>query len=96
MPIGYAHIFPVPSPLKTPAAHGPTYQFTFNDGENSYAKILDEDQLVEFLADEIGLQSDVVNGAMGELHTAGKAIIGDLEISQNEAAELGLEEVPTG
>lgn len=92
---GYAHIFALPGAATNSETRIPTYQFTFNDGGNAYARVFDEGELVEFLSDDMGLRADVVDGAFKELHDAGKAIIGDLELNETEAAEMGLVEVPT-
>lgn len=71
----------------------PLHQFTFNTGGNAYSRIFNEAELVEFLTQELGVVPEVLNLAMNDLHTKGNATIANLELSENEAAANGLEEV---
>jgi predicted DsbA family dithiol-disulfide isomerase len=95
MSAGYAHIFALPGAVTDAGANFPVYQFTFNEGGNAYGRVLDEEMLVEFLTEEMGLAIEVVQGALNDLHEQGKAVIGDLALNPTEAAEMGLKEVPT-
>ena len=91
MSAGYAHIFALPNTVTDAGASFPVYQFTFNEGSNAYGRVLDEEELVEFLSEDMGLAIDVVEGALNDLHEQGKTVIGDLELNP----EMGLKEVPT-
>jgi hypothetical protein len=95
MAVGYARIFALPASSGDSEARIPTYQFTFNEGGNLYSRVFSDQELLDFLTEDIALRSDVLAGAMDELHTAGSTMIGDLEIKPTEAAEMGLMEVPT-
>jgi len=94
MAFGYAHVFALP-PIAgdSTGVRAPAYQFTFSTGGIAYGKVLSEDELPEFLADELGLRADVVDETMNLLHTEGKTTIPDVEISENDAAVMGLMEV---
>jgi len=71
----------------------PRYQFTFNAGRNSFSNVYCENELVEFLTDELALESSVVSEAMDLLREVGKASIPNVELSENDAAAFGLQEV---
>jgi hypothetical protein len=73
----------------------PHYQFTYNDGDNSYARIFDEARLVEFLREDLGVYPDILNAALTELRSSGNTILPDLEIAQQDAAAMGLQQVAT-
>ena len=93
MALGYAHLFALPSNTDSGSTSFPLHQFTFNAGGNAYSKIFNEPELVEFLAQELGIVPEILNAAMDDLHTKGNATIANLELSENEAAANGLEEV---
>jgi hypothetical protein len=94
MAIGYAHIFALPGLTgDSVGVHLPAYQFTFNTGGIAYGKIVGQDELVEFLGDELGLRADVIDDAMKLLTSDGKTTIPNVEISENDAAVMGLLEV---
>ncbi len=96
MPIGYAHIFAVPPVAgDSGGVQVPAYQFTFNSGGTAYSKIVEEDELLELLTDELGLTAAAVDDGMKILQTEGKVTIPDVEISENDAAVMGLMEVGT-
>ena len=93
MALGYAHLFALPNKVDSRDISIPLHQFTFNTGGNAYARIFSEPELVEFLSQELGVVPDIVDVAMNDLHTKGNATIANLELSENEAAANGLEEV---
>ena len=69
------------------------YQFSFNTGGNVYSKVFNEEHLLEFLTEELGLRVDVRDMAMNQLHSLGNSTIPDIELSENDAAAMGMEEV---
>jgi hypothetical protein len=94
MAIGYAHLFALPTTGGDSAGlKEPAYQFTFSTGGIAYGKVLAEDELLEFLADELGLREDVINDGLQLLRTEGKVTIPDVKLSENDAAVMGLMEV---
>lgn len=93
MALGYAHVFALPNKMDSGGVSIPLHQFTFNTGGSAYSRIFNEPELVEFLTQELGVVSDVLNAAMDDLHTKGNATIANLDLSENEAAANGLEEV---
>ena len=93
MPLGYAHLFTIPSKTDSQGVSTPIHQFTFNTGGNAYSKIFNEPELVEFLSEELGVVPEILNAAMNDLHAKGNATIANLALSENEAAANGLQEV---
>lgn len=95
MSLGYVHLFALPPVTADSETVGvPQYQFTFNSGGNAYSRVLKGDEaLIEFLGEEIGLRADVLKSAVDELRSVGKTTIADVDVSENEAAALGLQEV---
>ena len=69
------------------------YQFTFSAGGNAYSKVFDEKHLLQFLAEGLALRADVCDTAMDQLRALGNATIPDVELSENDAAAMGMEEV---
>lgn len=93
MPIGYARILKIGEVDGSAGARVPQYQFIYNDGGNTYSRTLDETNLVELLSDEIGLRPDIVDAALKGVRKDGHTTIPDVDISENEAAAIGLQEV---
>jgi hypothetical protein len=93
MALGYAHLFTLPQAMDSRGSSIPLHQFTFNTGGNAYARVFNESELLEFLGAELGVVPEVLNAAMDDLHTKGNATIPNLELTENEAAANGLEEV---
>jgi hypothetical protein len=93
MSAGYAHLFALPRSTDSNGLRHPLFQFTFNAGGNSYSKVFDEPQLLEFLTEGLGLRADVRDNALNQLRSLGNATIADVELSENDAAALGMEEV---
>ena len=90
---GYVHLFALPPVVADSAAvHLPQYQFTFNTGGNAFSKVFPEGHLEHFLADELGIESDLLDHAMRELQSKGKVTIAGVALSENKAAALGLEQ----
>ena len=69
------------------------FQFTFNAGGTAYSKVFEEPHLREFLIEDLGLREDVSDTAMDQLRSLGNATIADVELSENDAAAMGMEEV---
>jgi hypothetical protein len=94
MALGYAHLFALP-PRDTDSQGvvAPMYQFTFNMGGNAFSKVFDEPHLVEFLVEDLGLNSDLLDSTMDQLHSVGNSTVANIEFSENDAAALGMEEV---
>ena len=96
MAIGYVHLFALPAPVSdSGAAPVAMFQFTFNSGEHSYSRVFDTAQLHEFLSEELGMQSDIQEAAMSDLLATGKATVPNVELSDNDAAVMGLSEAGT-
>ena len=88
---GYAHIFALPSSTgDSGQVEVPRYQFTFDVGGNAYSKVLAEGELQEFLLDELGLRADLVDQTLKIVRDEGKVTIPDVEISENDAAVMGM------
>jgi hypothetical protein len=92
---GYAHILRLGEVIDTTGVRVPEFQFTYSDGDNSYARTFDETDLITFLTEDVALTSDVLDVALRDLRETGSSIIPDVHISGNDAAALGLQEVPS-
>lgn len=90
---GYAHIFALPLQTDSQGLRLPMFQFTFNAGGNAYSKVFDEPGLVEFLSEEVGLRADILDSTLNQLRSLGNSTIADIELSENDAAAMGMEEV---
>lgn len=93
MSTGFARILKVGQYSNSAGLHHPQYQFIFNAGGNSFSNVFDEPKLVELMGDEMGLRSDVIDQALSVLRRDGHVTIPDVELSENHAAALGLQEV---
>ena len=73
----------------------PLYQINYNLTGRTFAKVLDRDDLEEFLAVTAALPDDVVAAAIREVDDTGKAHILDVKISEGEVAGHGMLETPS-
>jgi hypothetical protein len=87
---GYAHITTLEAAEDSEGIHLRQYQFIYTDGGTSFAKALNEEELVQLLDHEIAVPADTLDRVLNELHTIGHSTIRDIEISENEAAAIGL------
>ena len=90
---GYAHIFALPPQTDSQGLRLSLFQFTFNAGGNAYSKVFDEPALVNFLSEEIGLRADVVDSTLNQLRSLGNSTVANVELTENDAAAMGMEEV---
>jgi hypothetical protein len=95
MAAGFAHVISVGMVTDSAGVHVPQYQFAYNDGDNTYARIFDEAGLIEFLRDDLAIYPDILDRSLKELRSTGNTIIADIEIAQQEAAAMGLQQVAT-
>jgi hypothetical protein len=93
MAVGYAHIIKLGTIEDAERHPVPQYQFTYNDGRSTFGRTFDEDGLVEFLSEEVGLAPDIHNRVIDDLHQLGNTSINDLHIAENEMAALGFMQV---
>jgi hypothetical protein len=92
---GYAHIITLGEVVDSAGIRVPEYQFTYNDGNNSYARTFDETGLIEFLTEDIALTPEVLNLALTQLRDKGNANVPDIHIPSQDASVMGLKEVPS-
>jgi hypothetical protein len=87
---GTLHIF------RRSVSNGPTlYQLNYTVDSRTYAKVLEnEDQLNEFLVENLSLSPASVDTVWQELN-GGSAIIEGVDISYNEANANGMIEAPS-
>jgi len=87
---GTLHIF------RRGVSNGPTlYQLNYTVDSRTYAKVLEnEDQLNEFLVENLSLSPASVDTVWQELN-GGSAIIEGVDISYNEANANGMIEAPS-
>jgi len=91
---GYLHIFRVGTESQPHQKSVPEYQLTYNIGGCTFARSFDENALREFLAEEMAVDPRTVRNAMDELRSVGKTTISEVELPKNQAAALGLEQLP--
>jgi|SRR3954469_22413106 hypothetical protein len=87
---GYAHIIRLGDLTAGSSALAPQYQFTFNDGNRNFGRVFNDVELLEFLADDLGLTNDVIDTIAAELRDHGTATVSQLSISENQASAMGL------
>jgi len=92
---GYAHIIKLGEVVDSAGISVPEYQFTYNDGSNSYARTFDEMGLVEFLKEDIALTPEALNALLTELRDRGNTNLAGLDIAHQDASVMGLKEVPS-
>ena len=73
----------------------PLYQVNYNLTGRSFAKVLDRNDLEEFLGGAAALSHDVVEEAVREVDNSGKAHILDVEISAGEVISHGMVATPS-
>ena len=95
MAVGYAHIIALSRAGDSAGLSVPRYQFTFCDGGTSYGRTFGEEDLVEFLRDDLGVDLGLIDRTLAQLRTEGKSTITNLHIPENETAGLGFEQVPS-
>ena len=93
MATGFAHILALGAVEDSSGLRVPQYQFTFNDGGNSYGRTFDEARFVEFLREDIGLLPDVLDRVLSDLREHGHSTITDLHLSGNDTAFMALGQV---
>jgi hypothetical protein len=92
---GYAHIIKLGEVVDSAGIRVPEYQFTYNDGSNSYARTFDEVGLVEFLKEDIALTPESLNALLTDLRDRGNTNVANLDIREQDASVMGLKEVPS-
>ena len=93
MASGFAHIIALAVAEDSAGIRVPQYQFTYNDGGNSYARTFDEFHLIEFLKGDLGLFPDIADRILTDVRTIGNATVRDVHIPETEAAAMGLMQV---
>ena len=93
MSTGYAHVIKLGTVEDSGGLRIPQYQFTYNDGTNSYGRTFDEAALVEFLRSDLGLRADILDNVLTDLRTRENSLINDLHIAENETSVMGLQHV---
>ena len=93
MATGFARILKIGEVNDSAGVRVPQYQFIYNVGGNNFSRSYDEISLIEMLTEEVGLRSDILDQALTDLRRDGHATIADVEISENNAAAMGLQEV---
>jgi hypothetical protein len=90
--IGFAHIIKLRDSGNADGVRGAQYQFTFNEGGNTFGGVYDEPSLLELLQQDIGMRENALEQAMSELRQNGHVLIKDFVLSENGAAFFGLSE----
>ncbi len=72
-----------------------SYQLSYTTPGSAFVRVYDPEHLREFLISKIALYDAALERVMTQLRTTGRANIADVEISEQEAAALGMEQVPS-
>lgn len=73
----------------------PFYQVNYNLAGRSFAIVLNEHDLDEFLSTTAALPDELIDNAMRDINNTGKVHILDVEISEGEAVGHGMLEAPS-
>jgi hypothetical protein len=93
---GYAHLIHLGLRDGTYGRTIGEYQFTYNDGKNSWVRTFDgEPSLAEFLIGDVAVPPDVVDGALDQLRAEGHVTLAEIDIRESEAPAMGLEQLPS-
>lgn len=92
---GFLHVFRLGSEPQNSGRSVAQYQLNYTIGGNSYVRVFDENGLNKFLRSNIGINPELTDTALQQLHRTGKTSIADVEIPEHEAPALGLAQLPT-
>jgi hypothetical protein len=95
MPTGTLHIFELGTHK---GKYGETiheYQVNYTGAGNTFAGVMEEDKLKEFLVTKAVVGGTEVERTVAELHRTGRSTLEEIEIPQNEAGEIGLMQEPS-
>jgi hypothetical protein len=90
---GYLHIIRLSTRTGTHATTITEYQVNYVDSGMNYAVAWDEERLVEFLRFRVPLSESEIAEVLEQLHSTGRATIGDVEIPGTEATSMGMETI---
>ncbi len=93
---GYLHIFVLDrAPDGRTAGSKVSYQVSYTTPGSAFVRAYDPEYLREFLITKVALDDAAVDRILTQLRTTGRANIADVEFSEQEAAALGMEQIPT-
>ncbi len=93
---GYAHLFRLGAREATHGTSVTEYQFTYNGGGDSWARTFDDEaSLAKFLRSNVGLTHARTDQVLTELQRSGKITIAEVDIPENQAPAIGLEQMPS-
>jgi predicted HAD superfamily Cof-like phosphohydrolase len=73
----------------------PEYQASYAIPGNTYSAAYTEEELKEFLRNEVAVDETGLSRALSELHEQGRTTIADVELNEAELGGLGLEQQPS-
>jgi hypothetical protein len=91
---GQLHIFKLGDHKNQRGQTVSDYEITLALPESSFLRTVEGDKIEQFLRTDLALPDSKTQPAMASLAASGKALIADVEISENDAAVLGMEQEP--
>lgn len=88
---GYIHIIRLSTRTGTHDISITDYQVNYVDSGISYAIAWNEDRLIEFLRVRVSLSEPETAEVLEQLHSTGRATVGDVDIPGSEATFMGME-----
>lgn len=88
---GYLHIIRLFTRTGTHDISITDYQVNYVDSGINYAIAWDEDRLMEFLRLRVPLSEHETAEVLDQLHSTGRATIGDVDIPGSEVTSMGME-----
>ncbi len=95
MATGRLHIFEVGIGTGTYGATIHQYQVSYNDAGNTFSGLMEEEKLKDFLHTKIGVSPEEVERTIAELRSSGHVTLGDVDLPENEAGAVGLQQEPS-
>ena len=89
---GNLHIFRAATTEGPRERRLPEYQINYTAAGRTYAGMIEEPELTNFFRDDLAMNELTINEAVAELRTSGQTTIGGLELTENDANEMGLKQ----
>jgi hypothetical protein len=90
---GYIHIIRLSVRTGTHDVAVTDYQVNYVDSGMYYAVAWDEERLVEFLRFRVPLSEEEAAAVLEQLHSTGRATLGDIDIPGSEATSMGMQAI---
>jgi len=71
------------------------YQVSIGLTGTSFIRTVSDAELTHFLRSDLAIADDQALSTIASLNSSGRATVADVEISENKASELGMEQEPS-